>query len=159
MEKKTRRIRYEGSGLPPTEDDLFQLSAYPLLDIKEATAVLGPRKHHYQELAFEEERLLFISELEFIYAYKNKDWKEIQSLANRERDRAFCIGATQLRYACQFLACYCEVKIKQTTLDSLYEQALKAIVQTRRALELVDAIKQINRSGFGIGFSSLWVTE
>jgi hypothetical protein len=131
-------VPYEGFCLPPTEDELFQLSRYPIFDKKELMELLrGHDENFYQELMSSLRLQMHNAEEDFISAHEKKDWKTIKWLADRERDSALYCGARRLRYACQFLEYYCE-RSQTALLEALYEQALNVMVQTRNAIDKVN---------------------
>jgi len=124
-------------GLPPTKTELFQLNAYPVLDKIKGMSCVGNDVDIYQDLVFSFQNQLPVSELEFITAYENNDWRKIKFLADRESDGAYYCGAMRLWYACKLLESYCEAKeANKKTSIALYEQMLNVIEQTRKAIDL-----------------------
>ena len=118
---------YKGANLPPSEEELFQLEFYALIEKNDTTAIWD---NSYPEIIHMMHSELLESEKEFVNAHRNLDWKKIQFLADKQRDGALYTGATRLVYACQFLERYCSTN--QTDLrEALYEQAVNVIVQTR----------------------------
>lgn len=122
-----------GSDLPKTEEELFALNSFPLLDIEKGIATLG-------SLTVLSELLLTLSsedlphgELAIRRAYIQSDWLKIESLVHKLKSGAVYCCTTKLQYACQYLERYCKAG-QSRLLEKLYYQLIQVIGETKQAI-------------------------
>jgi len=123
-----------GYDLPQTEDELFKLESYPLLNEEEGIAASGDIEM-LQELltmlvneTFPEELALLIK------AHEQDDWETIQSIAHKVKGGALYCGTIRLRYACQYTERY-RLAGHSKLLEHLYQQLLAVINETAKFLK------------------------
>lgn len=119
----------EGLDLPTSEDELFQLDLYSLLDEQNGIAGLGDHD------TLKELLQLFINQtlpedLKAIdYAYSQKNWAQVEHLAHKIKSDALYCGTVRLKFACQYLE-RCHIAGYFHLLDALYKQFSKTVTQT-----------------------------
>jgi two-component system aerobic respiration control sensor histidine kinase ArcB len=124
-----------GSDLPQTEDELFKLENYPLLNDEEGIEASGGSIEMLHELltmlvneTFPEELALLIK------AHEQEDWQAIQSIAHKVKGGALYCGTIRLRYACQYTERYL-LAGHNKLLEPLYQQLLVVINDTAEFLK------------------------
>ncbi|HAT7956475.1 TPA: PAS domain-containing protein [Legionella pneumophila] len=113
------------SDLPATENELFQLTPYPLLDVKESIKTLGTKALLCEmlELMIQQslpDDLKLLKEAHDIH----NDWEKTQQLAHKIKGGVVYIGATRLKMACQYLERYWKTG-QRDLVEELYQQLLK----------------------------------
>ena len=95
-----------GVDLPETEEELFQLDAFPYLDIQLAKESISHEAmlREIQQMMMSEEIHKDISKIE--KAHAEDDWAEVERLAHKMQGGAVYIGTVKMRYACQYLERY-----------------------------------------------------
>ncbi|WP_082651581.1 ATP-binding protein [Legionella jamestowniensis] len=113
--------------LPATEDELFQLEKYALLDVEEALINCGNNKALLTELLTLMTHKEVPEDLEKMKnAYAIHDFSMVEKLAHKIKSGAVYVGATRMKYACQFLERYWKSG-QRDLFEKLYQQALLVI--------------------------------
>lgn len=124
-----------GPDLPKTEQQLFALQQFPILDIHVGL------KHIGDEIILNDllrllltaaipDDLLLIED-----AYKQQNWQKIEDLAHKMKSGALYCGATRMQYACQYLERYRKAGHTKC-LDKLYKQLIQTLHETLTYLSL-----------------------
>lgn len=122
-ETETSALSYQ---LPETEQELFALEQYPLLDEQEGVNAVGTIEM-LQELLTMLIDQTFPTELPLLEkAYAESDWTAVQALAHKLKGGALYIGTIKLRYACQYMERY-RLAGHTKLLEPLYQQLLKEV--------------------------------
>jgi two-component system aerobic respiration control sensor histidine kinase ArcB len=121
-----------GLDLPDTEDALFKLDLYPILDPK-----YGLQQVNDLALLIDIWKAFVSDEIQndihlMKAAYVKKDWAEVERLAHKIK-AGVCYGTCRLFYACQYLERYYKAG-HRTLLDRLYHQVLQVNDETVSAL-------------------------
>ncbi|MCA0403480.1 MAG: PAS domain-containing protein [Proteobacteria bacterium] len=120
--------------LPQTEDGLFALDAYPLLDNQLGETNLGSKAILYEVLQLMVHKDFKEELAKLKDAHLKQNWKDIDSLAHKMKSGALYCGTTKMQYACQYLERY--YKSGQTKcLETLYQQLMDVMAQTEREVE------------------------
>jgi CheY-like chemotaxis protein/HPt (histidine-containing phosphotransfer) domain-containing protein len=123
-----------GHDLPDTEAKLFELTSFPLLDIKNASESMGG------ESMLREILLLMVKQeiprdIEAIEkAYSERNWNEIESIAHKMKGGTVYCGTVRMQYACQYLERYQKAGYS-TMLKRLYHQLIDVTRETKLAVE------------------------
>lgn len=115
--------------LPKNDEELFALTKFPLLDVKEAI-INGTDKNFLVELLAS----LVNEDLpkEFIQmrqAFAKKDFELVQKIAHKIKGGTVYVGTIRLKYACQYLERYWKIG-ERKLFEKLYTQALQVINDT-----------------------------
>ncbi len=115
-----------GLDLPNTEDELFDLNNFSLLDINKAISTIGNDSLVRQvlELMISDEIQKDIALIKKAHSVGN--WEEIEKFAHKMKGGAVYIGTVRMQYACQYLERY--HKAGHTSLLELLYQQLTAVV-------------------------------
>lgn len=119
-----------GPDLPKTEDELFKLDAFTLLDVPNALVSMGNDINLLKNILasiIAKETPADLVELE--KAHSQGDWLQIERLAHRMKSGFVYCGAEKLVYACQYLERYHKAGYSQL-LEPLYQQLLRVIEET-----------------------------
>ncbi|BCA95590.1 histidine kinase [Legionella antarctica] len=120
-----------GTDLPDSEEELFKLEDFPLLDTYGALFNMGNNEvllNNVLKCMTEQEIPNDSAELE--NAYRSNDWETIEKLAHRMKGGLLYCGTTKLVYACQYLERYRKAgHIK--LLEPLYHQLCMVIEETK----------------------------
>ncbi|WP_131777700.1 PAS domain-containing hybrid sensor histidine kinase/response regulator [Legionella fairfieldensis] len=122
------------SDLPDTENKLFLLNDYSLLDVKESLTHLGDETILRELLnsMISEEIPQVLCRLK--EAYKVLNWDSIEKLAHHLKSSALYCGTIRLKYACQYLERYRKAG-HDRLLDKLYQQLIKVIHDTEQSIQ------------------------
>ncbi|MBN9228570.1 MULTISPECIES: PAS domain S-box protein [Legionella] len=123
-----------GPDLPDTEEELFKLDVFPLLDADSALTSMGNNATLLtQNLKFmmEQEIPKTIKALE--KAYASGEWESIEKLAHQMKGGLVYCGAFKLIHACQYLERYHKAGY-QKFLEPLYKQLCEVIDETKDAI-------------------------
>ncbi|ASQ46181.1 ATP-binding protein [Legionella clemsonensis] len=113
--------------LPATEDELFQLEQYALLDDEQALINCGNNKVLLTELLTSIINKEVPEDLEKMKkAYAIHDFSMVEKLAHKIKSGAVYVGATRMKYACQYLERYWKSG-QRDLFEKLYQQALFVI--------------------------------
>ncbi len=119
-----------GIDLPNSEEELFELENYPLLDEKEGLEVAAGDIDFLKELIGIVINQTIPEESEILKsAYQEGNWDQIQSTAHKIKGGALYSGTTRLRYASQYLERY-RLAGHSELLEQLYEQLLRVMEDT-----------------------------
>lgn len=122
------------SDLPDTEEALFLLNQFAILDSKKALSFVAndtnALKNILKAMANEE---LPNEAKQLKMAYLSKDWDTIENLAHKIKGGAIYLGTEQLKFACQYFERY--KKAGHTPLlEKLYQQMVRVMDKTRQAI-------------------------
>jgi PAS domain S-box-containing protein len=118
-----------GYQLPETEQELFALNHFPLLDEEEGINAVGSVEM-LQELLTMLVEQTFPDELPLLKnAYAENDWSTVQAIAHKLKGGALYVGTIRLRYACQYTERY-RLAGHTKLLEPLYQQLLEVINET-----------------------------
>ncbi len=121
--------------MPNTEQELFDLNQFTLLDIVRVLPTLNHDKsllrEVLQELAHGEipREMLALQE-----AHAQNDWVAIEKLAHKMKGGAVYCGTMKMQYACQYLERYRKAGHTKM-LEKLYQQLLHVFRETSLAIE------------------------
>jgi len=124
---------HKNSDLPETQDNLFNLEQFPILDIKEGLKSLKSIDTLAEILQLMLDQS-FSQDVPLIYqSYQQNDWETIESLAHKIKGGAIYCGTMRLKFSCQYLEKY--IKSGQYELrEGLYNQFCSTVEQTRDAI-------------------------
>ena len=131
---KTGTAKKLGVDLPDSEEELFKLEAFPLLDANSALINMGNNAvllNNILRSMVEQEIPNDIAEFE--HAHLSGDWETIEKLAHRMKGGLVYCGTTKLVYACQYLERYRKAG-HITFLEPLYQQLCVVIEETKSAI-------------------------
>ncbi|MCL9684278.1 PAS domain-containing hybrid sensor histidine kinase/response regulator [Legionella maioricensis] len=131
---KTANSKKLGADLPDSEEELFKLEAFPLLNAKSALANMGNNAvllNNILKSMVEQEIPNDIMELE--NAHRSNDWETIEKLAHRMKGGLVYCGTTKLVHACQYLERYRKAGHVKF-LEPLYQQLCVVIEETKNAI-------------------------
>ena len=123
-----------GRDLPDTEDLLFELDTFPLLNIENALQNIGSENllHNMLRLMVEQEIPNDLAAIQT--AHTKTDWSVIEKLAHKMKGSALYCGTIKLKYACQYLERY--QKANHTILlEKLYRQLIQVTEDTRKSIQ------------------------
>lgn len=123
-----------GVGLPDTEDELFQLDAYPVFDIKFALQQVNDLSLFFQIIKDSISDNAQEDTRKMEQAYAQKDWSQIEKIAHKLKGGAVYIGTRRFQYACQYFEQYYKAG-HRSLLDKLYDQLININRETNEALE------------------------
>lgn len=120
---------YAGPDLPPSENELFQLDSYLLLDEENGITNLGDRStlKELLQLMINEALPQDLKAIDQAYAHKN--WTQVERLANKIKSEALYSGAIRLKFAAQYLE-RCDKAVHFHLLEALYKQFCTTVTQT-----------------------------
>ncbi|MGQ3890442.1 Hpt domain-containing protein [Legionella sp. CNM-4043-24] len=122
-----------GRDLPDTEEQLFQLEKYPLLDADLGIQTMGSRSLFKSMLNVMVTMALPDDLSQIKKAYADKDWDLVENLAHKIKSGAMYCGTIKMQYACQYLERYRKAGYSQS-LDRLYHQLLDVLEETQISL-------------------------
>ncbi|MDF1758634.1 MAG: ATP-binding protein [Legionellaceae bacterium] len=111
-----------GADLPNTEEELFELEDFPLLDTTQALSDIGDNVSLLNEILTSMVEIELPKDLnEIEQCYVNNDWDSVERIAHRMKGGLLYCGTSRLAHACQYLERYRKAGLKDK-LDKLYEQ-------------------------------------
>ncbi|MGQ3891423.1 ATP-binding protein [Legionella sp. CNM-4043-24] len=121
------------SDLLNTDDKLFKIDQYPLLDVYAGLETLGSIET-MKELV----TILLHDDLPrdlqaIKNAYAEQDWKAVEKTAHKMKSSALYCGTTRMKYACQYLERYQKAGYSHLQ-NELYLQLIRVVEQTARAI-------------------------
>jgi two-component system, OmpR family, aerobic respiration control sensor histidine kinase ArcB len=122
-----------GPGLPSTEEELFKLGHYPLLDVTDGVNTLGDETVLCEILEMLVAALPKSKE-EIEQAYAAGDWDKVEKLAHKEKGGVAYCGVLRMKYACQYLERYRKAGYSKL-LEPLYQQLIEVLEETHLYLE------------------------
>lgn len=122
-----------GLDLPDTEEQLFQLEAFPVLDIDSGIQSLGSKEFLIEILGqlIQDEFPKEIIALEA--AFRDKNWSLMEKIAHKLKGGALYCGTVKLKQACQYLERYQKAG-HSSQLNELALQLFSVIEETRQAV-------------------------
>ncbi|MCA0404264.1 MAG: response regulator [Proteobacteria bacterium] len=127
--------------LPDTEEELFELEQFPLLEVKQTLKNLGDKAIFIELLSNLIKKDLKEDLLKMKIAFTSDDFDDVEKLAHKIKGGAVYVGTTRMKYACQYLERY--RKTGQCDLfPKLYEQAVSVIEETEQHVK--DWLKKAN---------------
>ncbi|KTD56218.1 sensory histidine-kinase / response regulator [Legionella shakespearei DSM 23087] len=132
--KKQQSISKSGaSDLPATEEDLFKLSSFSILDEKEGIKTTGTEDMLREMLQFMLSSLPEdINQLKA--AHDTLNWEKAQQIAHKIKGGVVYVGAIRMKMACQYLERYWKSGQREL-LEQLYQQLLHVINESMAAIE------------------------
>lgn len=123
-----------GLDLTDTEEELFQLEQYPLLEIDTAIQNIGDEELLRQmlEILLHQEIPNDLVALE--KAHLQEDWDAIEKVAHKMKGGAIYVGTTRMKYACQYLERYHKAGYSNV-LEPLYQQLITVVSHTAPHIE------------------------
>lgn len=118
-----------GRDLPDTEEQLFALNNFPLLDSNNGIKILGDAKVFKELLKVMVDEAIPDDKNAMEKAYAVKDWALIEELAHKMKSGALYCGTTKMLYACQYLERYRKAGHVRL-LEELYKQLLEVLSDT-----------------------------
>lgn len=131
---KSKKRQKIANNVSATEEELFKLDAFSLLDADSALAHMG------NNIVLLQDALKFIVEQEIPNtiillkkAYKAKDWTTIEKITHKMRGGIIYCGTEKLIHACQYLEQY-HKDGHSKLLHPLYKQLFAVIDQTKERI-------------------------
>ncbi len=122
-----------GRDLPETEEQLFALEQFPLLDIAKGLETLG-NETTLCEILREMIDLIPKQKDELQKAHAAGDWDEVEQLAHKTKGGAEYPGTIRLKYACQYLERYRKAG-HFVSLEKLFLQLVAVFDDTQQAIK------------------------
>lgn len=122
--------KIEAADLSNSNMELFELSAFPIFDIKEGIKTTGTEKTLYDMLKLMLEYSLTEDRSMLEKAHEQGDWEEVQKFAHKIKGGAIYVGATRMKIACQHLE-RCWKNGQHELLEKLYQQVLQVIDESQ----------------------------
>lgn len=112
-----------------SNEELFQLTQFPLLDYQQALKNCGNNCMLLELLT-----LMITQELpadleQMKRAFRKQNYDIVEQIAHKIKGGAVYVGAVRMQYACQYLERYWKTEAYEL-FDKLYQQALRVIEQT-----------------------------
>lgn len=117
-----------------TEDNLFQLSFFPMLDVEEGITTTGSEDMLCEMLQFMLKQSLPDDIVLLKNAHDTNDWEKTQSVAHKIKGGVVYVGAVRLKMACQYLQHYWKTGEREL-LEQLYQQLLKVTDESISEIE------------------------
>ncbi|KTD54297.1 sensory histidine-kinase / response regulator [Legionella sainthelensi] len=115
--------------------ELFELSAFPIFDIKEGIKTTGTEKILYDMLKLMLEYSLTEDRSMLEKAHAQGDWEEVQKFAHKIKGGAIYVGATRMKIACQHLERFWK-NGQHELLERLYQQVLQVIDESQTEISI-----------------------
>jgi HPt (histidine-containing phosphotransfer) domain-containing protein len=122
-----------GIDLPNSEEELFLLNNYPLLDINTGISNSGDKSilRELLNMMVKQELPLELHKIQL--AHDNLDWDKIEKLAHKLKSGALYCGTVRLKFACQYLERYRKAGYSKL-LDRLYLQLIFVANETEKSI-------------------------
>ncbi len=115
--------------LPATEEQLFELSEFPILDVEEGIKTTGTEDTLCEMLNLMIHHS-FVEDIALLKkAHAQDDWEKTQKLAHKIKGGVVYVGAIRLKIACLYLERYWKSG-QRDLLEKLYQQVLHVIDET-----------------------------
>ncbi|KTD38336.1 sensory histidine-kinase / response regulator [Legionella nautarum] len=115
--------------LPDTEEELFSLNQFPLLEVEQTLKNLG-NKSVFIELLQDLIEVSIPQDFPRMKdAFAAKNYEQVEKLAHKMKSGAVYVGTTRMKYACQYLERYWKSG-QQALFEKLYEQTVSVIEET-----------------------------
>lgn len=119
--------------LPDSDEEMFQLSQFSLLDTEEALKNCGHKNMLNDLLSLMIKDLP--SDLKLMHAaYKAHNYNEVEKLAHKIKSGALYLGTIRMKYACQYVERYWKSGQREL-FDPLVQQAVNTIDETIKYIE------------------------
>ncbi|WP_242602127.1 response regulator [Legionella nagasakiensis] len=122
------------SDLPEQEEELFNLSKFPTLDIEEGMKATGNKSILADMLTFMINDSLPKDLALMKAAYESHDWDKTQQLAHKIKGGAVYVGTVKIKMACQFLERYWKSG-QRDLFEKLYQQAVGTIEESMQEIK------------------------
>ncbi|KTD38684.1 PAS domain-containing hybrid sensor histidine kinase/response regulator [Legionella oakridgensis] len=122
-----------GLDLPDTEEELFMLDKYSLLDEDAAMQNTGNEDLLRQILHIMAEQEIPNDIAAIAKAHAEHDWTTVEKLAHKMKGGAVYLGTIKIKYACQYLERYQKAG-QNALLEPLYQQLIKVLNDTKQYL-------------------------
>jgi HPt (histidine-containing phosphotransfer) domain-containing protein len=122
-----------GRDLPDTEDQLFELENFPLLDVAQGIKTMGCSTLFKNLLTLMVSTALPDDTRLIQQAYAVKDWEMVENLAHKIKSGALYCGTIKMQYACQYLERYRKAG-HTLSLEKLYHQLITILEETHLTL-------------------------
>lgn len=122
-----------GLDLPETEEKLFLLDCYPLLNSEEGIINLGSEAILRELLTSMLTQELPDELLRLQEAYELSDWNKVEALAHKIKSAAIYCGTIRLKFACQYLERYRKAGYHKQQ-EQLYCQLIQIAEETKQAI-------------------------
>lgn len=123
------------SDLPDKEEDLFELSQFPLLETEETLKNLGDANILSELLQNMIEKDLPDDFNNMKQAFSDQNYEQVEKLAHKIKGGALYVGTIRMRYACQYLERYQKTG-KTHLVEKLFHQAVSTIEETINYIKL-----------------------
>ncbi|CEG55612.1 PAS domain-containing hybrid sensor histidine kinase/response regulator [Legionella fallonii] len=118
--------QYLGKDLPASEEELFKLDSYPVLEEKNEIEDITTLKELLQ-LMIREALPQDLKEIDTAYAQKN--WSQVEQIAKKIKTEALYCGAIRLKFASQYLE-LCSKPEPVHLVAALYKQFCMTVTDT-----------------------------
>ena len=115
--------------LPNDDQELFNLTEFPILDIEQGIETTGGEEMLKQMIELMLNKTLENDLKELTDAHQNKDWEKVQKMAHKIKGGIVYVGAIKLKMACQYLERYYKAGNRKH-LEKLYEQVINVSNET-----------------------------
>lgn len=135
LNNNTMKVAPLGRDLPDTEEELFMLEQFPLLDVESTLKAMGDDAETLKiilNMMLNEQISADQTEIEEAYAKQN--WDRVEKIAHRMKGGFLCCGVQRLVYASQYLERYRKAGHNKE-LDRLYQQLLFVIQETKPVIK------------------------
>ncbi|AHE67927.1 HPt domain protein [Legionella oakridgensis ATCC 33761 = DSM 21215] len=122
------------SDLPEQEEELFNLSEFPTLDIEEGIKTTGNKSMLADMLTFMINDSLPKDLALMKAAYESHNWDKTQQLAHKIKGGAVYVGTIKIKMACQFLERYWKSG-QRDLFEKLYQQAVTTIEESMQEIK------------------------
>ncbi|HAT8564447.1 TPA: response regulator [Legionella pneumophila] len=119
--------------LPDSNDEMFQLNQFPILNSDEALKNCATQEMLKELLTLMTQELPNDLELMKI-AFKAHDYPLVEKTAHKIKGGAVYVGTTRMKYACQYVERYWKTGQREL-FDALYYQAINTIEETLTYIE------------------------
>lgn len=124
-----------GRDLPDTEEQLFELDKFPLLDVEDGIKKIGDETILRTLLHMMIDQAIPDDVISIQKAFAEKDWQRVEELAHRMKAGALYCGTIKMQYACQYLERYRKAG-HSTSLEKLYHQLIQVLEETKHHIAL-----------------------
>ncbi|WP_058509199.1 Hpt domain-containing protein [Legionella steelei] len=119
--------------LPDSDDEMFQLNKFPILNSDEALKNCATHEMLKELLTLMTQELP--TDLECMNnAFKALDYPLVEKTAHKIKGRAVYVGTIRMKYACQYVERYWKTGQREL-FDALYHQAVSTIEETITYIE------------------------
>lgn len=119
-----------GRDLPDTEEQLFTIDNFSLLDIEDGLKNIGDKDILKSLLQLMIDKAIPDDLAAIEQAYAEKDWSGVEELAHRMKAGALYCGTIRMQYACQYLERYRKAG-HSVSLEKLYHQLIQVLLDTQ----------------------------